>query len=90
MFGMTILLEAGAVKPDQGALAIAQGWSAETAQTVADWLALATDGPVRLHHMGGGTLLDGPQIIEASPESVRAKAQTITTREHVPRGTDTP
>lgn len=52
---MLAMVEAGHIKEDDNVLGLMQGLSVEQAETVADWLALATRGPVALQYIS----LDG-------------------------------
>ena len=46
------LIAAGEIKEDDGYLGIIQNVELDTAKGVAQWLAIATKGPVKMRHMG--------------------------------------
>ncbi len=72
---MLAMVEAGHIKENDNVLGLMQGLSIEQAETVADWLALATRGPVALQYISleGTTHItrsghDDPTIKITKPE----------------------
>jgi hypothetical protein len=59
---MLTLIDAGAIEQDDGILGIMQNVSREHAEAIADWLAMATRGPVTLEFMA--TTLGDQSCIE--------------------------
>jgi hypothetical protein len=70
-FNILALIEAGTIRENDSTLAIMQNISREKAHTIAKWLALATNTPAYLRHMG----LGGNEDIRYTPEQVRAEAE---------------
>lgn len=66
---MTALISAGSVSEDDNKWLMIQGLSQENAQAVADWLAIATNGPVLLRFT---SLMDGifDERIRSAPETI--------------------
>ena len=72
-FNILALVAAGKVTEDDDVLALMQNISAEHAHSIADWLCLATGGPVVLRCMGVG----GSVFIEQTPEGLAAKIKKV-------------
>lgn len=68
-FNILALISAGEVTEQDNVLALMQNISLEHAQSIADWLCLATGGPVVLRSMG----LGGSVFIEQTPGGLAAK-----------------
>jgi hypothetical protein len=70
----TVLEAAGQIKEDDGFLCLMQGLDQKQAEAIADWLALATGGPVSMRYMDGETEGWLP-ITRDSREQVLARLQ---------------
>lgn len=69
---MLALIEAGHITEDDATLGLMQGIGLDNARSVADWLALATNGPVKLRWITIGQV----EHIETTPEDVRKRIKT--------------
>jgi hypothetical protein len=67
------LVSAGKITADDDILAMIQNIDLEHAVQFANWLCIATGGPVELRHIG----LDGGWEIHQTPEGVAAKKRDI-------------
>lgn len=74
-FNMLALIEAGPIKEDEGPLALIQNIERRHAHSIAKWLVLATEKPVRLRLMAIGSI----EEISYTPEEVAALAQHVKT-----------
>ncbi len=68
MISILALVAAGKVREDDDILSLMQGVSLEHSKSIADWLVLATDGPVHLQWTTVGEVVD----IRRTPAEVAA------------------
>lgn len=67
------LVEAGKISADDGVLAMMQGVDYKTSCSIAEWLVMATGGPVTLQWMTVGDV----QQIRRTPADIEAKTKRV-------------
>lgn len=68
---ITCLISAGCVAEEDNKIMIVRGLDDDTAQHIANWLAVATNGPVCLRHMNIMKGVD--RLIQSKPETIEWK-----------------